>query len=60
MLNDLLNTSQMGEPERLDHAFAEHFKLRVQVEALIALLQAKGIISEEEAARLKADADLAE
>jgi hypothetical protein len=57
ILNDLLNTAQMGEPDRLDHAFAENAKLRAQFEALIVLLQSKGIVSEEEASRLMAEAD---
>jgi hypothetical protein len=56
ILNDLLNTAQMGEPDRLDHAFAENAKLRAQVEALILLLQSKGIVSDEEAASLKEEA----
>lgn len=60
ILNDLLNTSQAGEPERLDHAFAEHARLRAQFEGLLLLLQAKGIVSEEEAATLKAEANFSE
>jgi hypothetical protein len=56
ILNDLLNTAQMGEPDRLDNAFAENAKLRAQVEALISLLQSKGIVSEEEAQGLRAEA----
>ncbi len=56
ILNDFLNTAQMGEPDRLDHAFAENAKLRAQIEALISLLQSKGIISEAEAAGLRAEA----
>lgn len=60
ILNSLLNTAQMGEPARLDHAFVENAKLRAQVEALIVLLQSKGIVSEEEASLLKAEASLTE
>lgn len=60
ILNDLLNTAQMGEPDRLDHAFAENAKLKAQVEALISLLQAKGIVSEQEASTLQAEANLPE
>lgn len=52
ILNDMLNTSQMGEPERLDYAIAEKEKLAAKVDALIALLQSKGLITADEAARL--------
>lgn len=53
ILNAILNTSQMGEPARLDYAISENEKLRAQVDALVALLLAKGIVTEDEASGLR-------
>lgn len=52
ILNSILNTSQMGEPARLDYAIREQERLVAQVDALVALLRSKGLITEEEASRL--------
>jgi hypothetical protein len=60
ILNDILNTSQMGEPARLDYAISENEKLKAQVDALVALLVAKGIVTEDEASRLQAAAKVSD
>jgi len=52
ILNSILNTSQMGEPARLDYAIREQERLLAHIDALVALLQSKGVITEEEASRL--------
>jgi hypothetical protein len=52
VLNDLLNTGLMGEPQRLDYVIREHERLQRRVSDLEELLKSKGIISDEERTRL--------
>ena len=55
ILNVLLSTRSMGEPQRLDYAIAENEKLRARVDRLVELLVAKGVVTKEEEATLFAD-----
>ena len=52
VLDELFNEGMMGEPERLDHIIREHEKLRARVSQLEDLLRSKGILTDEERARL--------
>jgi len=51
ILNSILATSQRGEPQRLDYAIREHEKLEARLEALIALLRSRELITAKEAFR---------
>jgi hypothetical protein len=53
ILNDMLNTGLMGEPQRLDYIIREHEKLQARVTRLEELLLSKGVITEGEKTTLE-------